>query len=622
MENNELIGKKKFRGEVKEYRGSGYKGVDVKKSDVKKEAKLKKLSMIGKRPRRKVEKSQKQKLVEEIMKSSKALKNTDDMAVFLKSKNFDVNDNEVKYYFNLYNMKFLSKRIVLPSNLITKPIIIPYLCSFKSSLLTTDSLFWQYYFVNYVIKDNNNVNKKLIGSVSLEDLSIDSVNVIYEENKKEFKEYYLQDFDENISCPGLDPSLKIEKGNFKSRNNEKFVVNNVIYNVYYVDVNESEYLCIAKQDINVENVIEKLNNAKKIESKHVLSNGVRILNKNKGYYYYSQRIKPTNFCPSCLELSSNNPVEFKVVFYLRLDPNKYVNDVLTSKKLIKYTSLNMVSLNNLDLYIKLFVVIFLTFKDLDKTDGDSIEAMYKMYNEYRSVFVEYKRLYNTFKRIVLDYYDVFSSRVNVDKIQNILLKCNLYIEEFTELEQSSVFSDQERKLLDYFKDISFTWKNWLLSTGDNSSLSIIKVIRLVCIKLTNPASDSNELESNVRASGVVLQKIFVDGDIPMIDETRSPSAFLTNTVGEDMNVIKNVIVKLKRKIEEQVFNDENIVKEQIMGANYLNNKIQESLNTMGQNNNQLKNVLDVVKNNIVNILNSMKQSNININSIMEDESTS
>ena len=593
-----------------------------KYADRKNNSRKKLLSSISNKKSKKTSKSKKQALIDELVKD-KSIKTKEDAKAFMERKNYQFDDQEINYYYNLFLTKFQGKKISLVKNIINKPIIVPFVTIASLPYVTSDSLYWNHLLYNDLLKviKKNNINERLIECVSIDSIGVYSLLIIENTSKVKLREYYSQDMDVDFSCPGFREGYKVtEKDLTESKSSNSFSLNGKTYKKWDLEVKKNEKIVSNLEVFAIENykaneLAEKLNKIKLVKAKSFLSSGFKTYNKDVGYYYYSAEFKPTNFCPAFVEYpfefedgEEDQNMEARVVYYLKIDPSILFDKCVADK--IFYSLDNFITLDNLNSFMQFFLILKISCPELQENSLKLINDSYEFYSANKSIFVAYKTHYKMFKSIVLTFYDLFDTKINIDKVKSIFGKTVLYEEDEKELTNSKThtYYFQMCKVLENYNKY---WKNWAISIGQDSALYLVRLIKILCVKLLNPSSDSDSLIRYCRFCGVAIQKVFVDGSNPMISETRSPCSYMVNTIGEEsINLIGEKVEILKRQIEEDGMKKFDQAQNQIKALKYsteaMNKLIANAYNNL-VNNNKDNELIKTYGNDLQNIFNSVRQ---------------
>lgn len=492
-----------------------------------------KLLSLMNRKRNKVSKSEKQMLVEKLYKSKIEIKDARGMRTELEKEFKDVTKDDAEYYYNIYKMKYASSRIGLIRNLVSKPVRLSYIGTIQSRYITSDKLFWSQKAAELIKTLDSEVKDFLI----LKKITLTTMSVNQFDEKKVFDECYFQDFAVDVSSPGWTVKNNTQAKDFEEVKKLAFTMDGINCKVYRVKNNDMVYV---KGEVTLEEVIKKLNSTTYIKTKSFLSQGVKKISKKKGYYYYMQEIEPTDFCPAFLGLK--DITTFTVKYDFELEPNAYVETCISQKKILQ--DVNLISFENLNSVMQLLQIIRISLgEDMDSQLNKEMIEFYSKYVENKNVFAQVRTHYSTFKNIVLAFYDSFVNKVNIEKIKTIYQKCVSFMAEEVQIGTDKKSNVAYAKILISLKNVGQRMINFSSSSGKDRK-SVIGILTRVCVQLMDPGSESSQIEENVRAAGLLILDILMDGEYPMIDEIRSPCAFLVNTTG------KEKVSSLEAKVNE------------------------------------------------------------------------
>lgn len=548
----------------------------------KKAKELRDLAFLGKKKKRISKQSDREQILSKIIK--KNIKEGE-MGEELRKIGFKGADYLVDFFEVLYKSKVDIKSWGLSKNLITKPIKMYIPGEFQNDLITSDMLFWSYQAADAV---NNNVYKDFL---KLSRVHICSAIPLFYQAEHEIQEYYYEDLDKNIFCPIYPNGF-----NFAFPDNAKEFI---IFGTRYKATAElpNVPIFIAPATATSENIKTKVTKAKKFKDRKDLSLGIKKINKDEGSYYFQHIITLTNFCPTIMILAkseeTNQPWKFNVLYEFEVVPELLIESLTRNFDSIFDILDHIISWENLELVYEIIGVALLTNPDGNEATRTKLTEIWEFYKNNRHTLALFKKLFISFRKIVLTYLDSFNSRISIDKMDRIDQLCTTFIDSYESVNNNVEDKETAQKYANFFTTAE-RFKKFV----NLDILVIAKGIKKICKTVVNPSRGQEaEIEQDVRAIAFRLFDLLYNGKDAMFDEIRAPNAFLGNTIGDSTeNVLQQVLATLFGKViqkevennmmqvdQEQIANDTkdeimNILKKEVKLDNKTINQISASLN--------------------------------------------
>lgn len=529
---NKVISSIKSRGTTKSF-VTGQALNDLKTDLVKKKEKenrLKELGFIGRKRRNKPIPSEKQTLLNTLYKNK--VSSIEQVRGFINNAGYKANDDQVKHYFelasmniHLYNMKLLRPLITSPMTIVLES---PLHGTF--TYLTTDLLFWADKV--HVAMDKSQ-DKNFLQCTELSKVFVYSERaIVHNKPKLELEEFYIQDFSTQLSFPNVKVGDIPEQymSDWKS-----FLTVHRLFSIYgkiyhFRGTPDEKYgIFWDDSDKNLDSskkIYEYIKNSVRIKKeKGELKKGIKEFNKTSKAFYFQDWIRPTTFCPSVIQLPSYAYVQAKTFFYMKLDPEEFMNFLNRTNQLT--FPLSSITPENTHSFCELLRVALITVPALK--DYEYYRNLIELYFLNVEIFKKIREHYIQFKKIILMFYDSFSSRIMIDRLLKISELCTKYLDDDDVLRASSVELESAKAFYSKMdeKIVSLT-NNYFKNFTSQLVLLIKYVISELCVKNAN----TEQLEPLVRTTGWAIYSCFYGNASQCIPETRSPCAFFGNLTGE------------------------------------------------------------------------------------------
>ena len=517
---------------------------------------------LSDKPKKKIEKSSKQKLVSKLIKIHQKRPFTDvnNMKNYLQTTEGlnSVGEVDAKYYYTLAQINYTQfKRIGLMKELLKTPIKIPIVTSTPVDFLTNDSIYWDFFKYMYKRKKLEKEKDKpdfffdcmMVDSV---DIASTSVYVVKEGDSKLYKECYIEDFERYCATPNLidintilwDQLIVFESlKDFRYRDQQIFT--------WTVKTTEGREVIIFSNTKNMKDIEAYVKNIKRFyPDKKSLSSGVKLINKKAGYYYAQSGIKVTDFCPVTLLLPSMS--DFMVKMNCSLDCEKFLESMIKEQKY--WVPPYFLTFENIENCMTFFAVIYMVYGNNVREVKDFYGDVYNKYKSIPLVVNKFKQLYFAFKTACLAFIDGFTVNVKIDKLQNIINKCNIFLDNYRAVLQG----ENDYNIFAEFVGSADNCGNVLLKNFIEDKCAnvsdCINIIKTVTTEALSPNFMTDDLEKRLRSAAYTVFQFMIDSITkPCINALRSRFAFLGNLMGDlTDNEAKEILVKLKNSIINDV----------------------------------------------------------------------
>lgn len=540
----------------------------------------KKYAELSSKPRKVAQKSAKEKCIDIIIKKGGTEANPALISKILEEQKVNTTDYEKTIIQQIVASRLDLKSLPISKNLITKPMIYQITSEIKdTNYYTTDYLFWAF-IGSATVNDN-----QLLEAIKLKNISLTSNNALILDEKKEFEEFYIEDFDMIVSCPDWFYDTIIPADS-PVETPKSFFINGDEYYCQQVKPTGKNFCTLFRQvNTSVDTAIRIMNNSKKIYSKGILKSGIKKISKTAGAYYIQTSFEPTSFCPATLRFFNDNqhddPIVFTILLNFEIIPEKLVEIAKTTENfkpaaMVK-TYFSKMTVDYLPSIHDFLSVLDLTLGTTNE-DWSDIKAFIKLCNENEPCLRAYVKLFKTFEKMVLSFLDSFDIGITIDRLNNVLKNTNEFISEYDFLQQT-VCPVFQNKFLELGIELVFC-KNFF----DTPLKTVASMIKRVCEFILKPTTDVDikNIAFDVRALGTELLKFLYNGSKPFIGKIRSPASFMGNVYGpykkevlsDHVEKVKKEIVKSELKLAEDLNRlksiKENYVKKVSDVLNYAN----------------------------------------------------
>ena len=483
--------------------------------------------------------------------------------------------NEAKFYQDLINSTAYNTRLSV-TDLLHGANFNYYLgvksFGFKSNVFTNDRLFW-------ISKLSIRLKKRRIYPfLKLSDNNV-SLQTLAVAQDKGYRKGYIQDYEEDFSCIGLE-SLTAEERQ-KLKDTETFKQNDIKYYFY----NNKEYGClrfpsgcvITFLKDEIDNVVDKIKKVKVLGNKKNLTNEIKLYKLKAGKsVYISQNLNLTDFFPC--EIITSNPLTYGFLFKFDIDMLAFENHLRANFNYKNdegfdsfFQFYDLVQWNTFDLMVNFLIVEKMTtykegddFADFRK----SVENFISQYNDIKRDVRTLRQIIEKTIRMLVRFFDSFPTRIKFAKIQ----KFNDPARDLKEKLQAEIRKGTPEKFEFLLRDYKLfnTCATIFNSVKNNCSILEGILIRFNSLLLKIRLKQGGTIEKDAKKLGVEIYNIFdfLNNKNFLVDVIRTPSLFLGNLLedNEEFNKgIKDEAKKMDKKYE--LYQKENERIEEILKVN-------------------------------------------------------
>lgn len=547
--------------------------VEIAKKRGKKEKRkaTKRLYALSTKSRKIRAKSQREELLMRLIKSKNKWKNSLNLKQYMKDElNIkDPEDNEIEYYNNLVKMS----NNVLKTVSFLRTYIHGNLMFFDGINgqdmvnFTNDNLFWQQFYYN-VRKDTFDQHEFFKNNYDIFNIKIvhcyskNYIKIV--EKEKKIKTFYLEDFEKEIAMPFLYFKDELINQNavinvaFDGNNNLTFMMDGITYVAGTLSctlngkTSQTRFFCDSDKSVATkDNIISYAKECKLLSvDDNKLKTGLKTQDLTLGLYYFNKKIDTTNFCISSLMIDVDSNLKCETFFKMEIDPEEYINRINSSnirgKPLTFFFPNNFITFEHLDNNLKFFVLVNVLSKNPDKRFNELLEN----YNDILIGFKNYKEVYLIYKKIIMNYLDMFVGRPKISKIEDLIKLCDGFLTDMQKLYSNVNENTIMKNVLQYFSSVAVMCLDFYNNSLNHENL--VKRIKYILIQLLNPNNNSKFIEELV-LTGVkdCLKELYLDGG-SIMDSKCSLSIYssktidpLSNKVTEIEKMVKNAIIEKK-----------------------------------------------------------------------------
>lgn len=459
----------------------------------------------------------------------------------------EINDEKINFFYDIISQYDTKIKKINFSKFFDFSDINVYLYNTgdNSMFISTDNLYWQSLFCSCVsnyIKDWDEEYLSFWNDSSLYD-KLDNVRVVSEvislNMKYEYgyfhdysKYYYLGD----ILCLGIS---KEEFG--KMLNDGKyswFMYNGAKYRFYTFNLSKvkdikSEYkkwetcrFIYLENDEIFKKCLDSFSESiyffsEKSNEINEMKEGLKLIkiNNSVGYYYFNSKIKPVDFCPSCIKF--NNIVKYDVLYKCKIDYDFFFSRCLE----LGYISFPVKSIffNNLESIFNIGIIFLFVCKIKKKSNDEYLNKLRDIliiYSNNRNIFEISSNIYNKFKKIVLEYIDGLSGHFYYSRYVKLYEQSNQLMLEYKKMMVYYYEGSDVLKFLNFWKGSTLLIRNFL----ESRIMDVIVGINNVCYQIVNFLSKDAALY--LRTAGVLCYSVLFDGDLCCVDDIRPHCIFM------------------------------------------------------------------------------------------------
>lgn len=468
-----------------------------------------------------------------------------------------ISDSEARFYQDLVNSVVYNTRVSV-TDLLHGAYFVYYIgersFALESNVFTNDRLFW-------ISKLSTRLKKRKIypflrlnnNNVSLQTLAI--------AQDKGYRKGYVQDYEKNFSCIGLDSLTNDEKK--KLENTEALKTNEIQYYTY----NNLDYGCITFKSgctitflkDEIDQVVDKIKNVRVLGNKKNLENEIKLFKIKEGKgVYISQNLDLTDFFPC--EIIVNNPLNYAFLFKFDIDMLAFENHLHDKFEFTVdegfdsfFKFKNLIQWNTFDLMVNFLIVEKMTtYKTDDKyTDFRKyIDDFISKYNEIKRDIRDLRKIIDKTLKLLIKFFDSFPTKIKFEK----MYKFSEPIRDMYEKLKTEIKKKTPEKFEFLLRDFKLT----------NTCVTIFNCVRNNCLFMEGVLKKLNLFLVKFRGKqgGTIVEdakgigvNIFTMLDFAanknfLVNVIRTPSVFLGNLLEDDEEFNKG-LAKENKKMDKK-----------------------------------------------------------------------
>jgi len=387
--------------------------------------------------------------------AKQGIKSAAQIEAFFGRKKINIGGISKKMYETLLSVKVENTGNIRLTDTITNNPLYEYLFidGFDTKALTNDSLWLSLLYKRTVktrLVNEDEYTKEFYENCLIDKVEIVSNPLIFSIEDKISKGYY-QDFSSNYALIGCELLSNEEKeslfsGQFGTE--FEFTYDNVKYSS---QGNENSCVIFNSDEFDLGQLKEKLNNLKIFTSIGNYTLGLKKIEfKDISMRYVDCSVKPESFCPAFLLFPE--PITFSFFMRLQIDYNNLfslLDKCYINKKEI-FTTNDIFYWNTIQQFFD-FLFIYILTSSIDVEGKKPLIEYYNIYDTYKKIIGFWKQNQLLLQRICLDFYKAFTSKINVDKLNDIITKLQRYIK----LRNQLTADDSYATLLNFFTSCPF-----------------------------------------------------------------------------------------------------------------------------------------------------------------------
>lgn len=489
---------------------------------------------------------------------------------FTNSVKKNISESEAKFYLDLLNSITYNTRVSV-TDLLHGAYFNCYIgaltFNLKSNVFTNDRLFW-------LAKLSVRLKKKSVYPfLKLSDNNVSLQTLAVSQNKG-YKKGYVQDYERNFSCIGLESLTPDELKKLQST--EELKKNEIKHFTY----NNLEYGCITFKSgctitflkNEIDKVADKIKKVRVLGNKKTLDSGIKLykIKQGKGVYI-SQNLNLTDFFPC--EVIINDPLNYAFLFKFDIDMLAFENHLHEDFSFTPdggfdsfFNFYNLVQWNTFDLMVNFLIVEKMTtYKTDDKYAGfrKRVEDFISSYNEIKRDVRDLRKIIEKSLRLLTRFFDSFPTRIKFAKIT----KFSNPVREMYEKLKTEIRKGTAQKFEFLLRDYNLinTCITIYNCIKNNCSFleNILKKLDLFLIKFRGKQGGSIAEEAKKIGRNIFNMFDFYNNEHFLVNMIRTPSIFLGNLLEDDEEFNENVAKenkKMDKKYDEHRKRNQDIMK--------------------------------------------------------------
>lgn len=489
---------------------------------------------------------------------------------FANSVKKNISESEAKFYLDLLNSVTYNTRVSV-TDLLHGAYFNCYIgaltFNLKSNVFTNDRLFW-------LAKLSVRLKRKgVYPFLKLNDNNVSLQTLAVSQNKG-YRKGYVQDYERNFSCIGLESLTPDELKKLQST--EELKKNEIKHFTY----NNLEYGCITFKSgctitflkNEIDKVADKIKKVRVLGNRKTLDSGIKLykIKQGKGVYI-SQNLNLTDFFPC--EVIINDPLNYTFLFKFDIDMLAFENYLHENFSFTPdggfdsfFNFYNLVQWNTFDLMVNFLIVEKMTtYKTDDKYAGfrKRVEDFISSYNEIKRDIRDLRKIIEKSLRLLTRFFDSFPTRIRFAKIT----KFSNPVREMYEKLKTEIRKGTAQKFEFLLRDYNLinTCITIYNCIKNNCSFleNILKKLDLFLIKFRGKQGGSIAEEAKKIGRNIFNMFDFYNNEHFLVNMIRTPSIFLGNLLEDDEEFNEEVAKenkKMDKKYDEHRKRNQEIIK--------------------------------------------------------------
>lgn len=511
------------------------------------------LYQMGKRRKKKNEPSEIQKITNDLIK--KKINTAEGVRNYLVEKRIKVSDKQKRLYEYIASSKIINGNITLSDTLTNRPIYIyHYMYNFNTRTFTNDSL----YIATLVYKQAG-YESEMMKTIINKCVEVDYIQIVsnsFECDGNIAKGYY-QDYSGNFAAIGLSIANAEIQNKILDLKEKIFTFNYL--NSNYIACGNGDS-CIVVLASEKDKIRQYYNNMKIIHTTGKVELNEKTYDMHKKIKYIDSKLKPDSFCPAYMILPK--AVKCSMMVKFKYDYNKLLQtlDELyeQSNKESLVTPANMVYWDDINEAFDFLGIYGLTSRKLTDQHKIAVTNFYDEYLKYKPVIMLWKENQLLSQRILIEFYNSFSSKIQFDKLNHLLEKTELYIKNRKTLELDETYN----AIKDLFNRLNVA-SSFINNQFRNEYLLIFQKIQKLVYTLVNEWFEPGKLTNELFKLGMAIFDLTALGrskdKVVYIPYLLSPGAFFGDVTSQsdikNIEILKSYIIEYEedraRKLEKQ-----------------------------------------------------------------------
>ena len=474
----------------------------------------------------------------------------------------DITDLSANLYSLLVRSKISNSRITLSDSIDNKPLSI-YVAfdnltcqSFSNDWLSLGASYFgnlPTFFAKYSVKDET------LKRIYMENIKIEEVTIAsppFEADDQAFIKGYIQDYNKFVSFVGVERIADNTLRENFIKNTEKMPVTTFQFDGYNFSTwGNNQASIVTVNTYKPADLVTFFNTTKYLHITQKIKLQPKEVSANKSIKYIYFKIKPEQFCPAYL-ISPVQITGCTALYKINLDYNTLFKLLKFGAKGYTACFTNMCywdTLREFLDFLSIMIICDTSNSCFTKENADEYTNAIDFSIKYREVLSLWAKQMMATQKVLVDFYNSFSGKINYDKIIEVLTKLRELKISHNDLIIDSSYAIATKTIGAFrtigtgllYKQMIYGWQPFF----DD----MIKVIETL---------DSNPSEKVVESLRTICQNIYVmgynengDSNLSMFPYILSVGGFLGNLLGDTTDYLKLEIDALKDRTEAKLEGD-------------------------------------------------------------------